>query len=172
MSLWLRESLSGFCNFILKFEFSVDSHFCLFLEASKDFLFRLCQSLSGSTRGNAVNLISDNSEWGISVLLSSSCLNLPAKSYQPQDVALECYEIVDVTNATSSWYEMYRCISQVVSCHLKSCLALQGPKVTLVTPPVKSAGPKPGLRRRGRSIGKTKRCGSKANAAKSCHSCL
>jgi len=52
MSLWRRESLSGFCNFILKFEFAVNSHFCLFLEASKDFLFRLCQSLSGSTRGN------------------------------------------------------------------------------------------------------------------------
>ncbi|KAG5568124.1 hypothetical protein H5410_064861 [Solanum commersonii] len=38
-------------------------------------------------RGNAVNLISDNSEWGISVLLSSSCLNLPAK-LSPQDVSV------------------------------------------------------------------------------------
>lgn len=37
---------------ILKFEVAINSHFFLFLEASKDFLFRLCKILSGSTRGD------------------------------------------------------------------------------------------------------------------------
>ncbi|KAK6803068.1 hypothetical protein RDI58_000852 [Solanum bulbocastanum] len=56
----LQKRVSAEClaSCAVEFEFAVDSHFCLFLEASKDFLFRLCQSLSGSTRGNAVNLVS------------------------------------------------------------------------------------------------------------------
>ncbi|KAG5630219.1 hypothetical protein H5410_001936, partial [Solanum commersonii] len=110
------ESLSGFCNFILKFEFAVNSHFCLFLEASKDFLFRLCQSLSGSTRGKTrryffskhglmevltLEEALDEASQNIDEALDSMCVVMELV----QKLIPGCYEIVDVRNATSSWYE-------------------------------------------------------------------
>ncbi|WMV08328.1 hypothetical protein MTR67_001713 [Solanum verrucosum] len=78
--------------FILKFDLAVNSHFCWFLEVSKDFLIRLCQFLSGSTRSNDdAKIGKDQDSMCIAMLLvqkvyiRGTLVTPPVKSASPKE---------------------------------------------------------------------------------------
>ncbi|KAK6784114.1 hypothetical protein RDI58_017568 [Solanum bulbocastanum] len=114
-----EESRMIFLRFILKFDVAVNSLFCWFLEASKD-LFRLYANffLISPERYRCEHTVCE---------VEKSFLHVPKYSNLCFGSALQGLLVV-------FWFMEDECSVRAA--------------VTLATPPVKSAGPKPGLRRR------------------------
>ncbi|WMV08540.1 hypothetical protein MTR67_001925 [Solanum verrucosum] len=113
-------------RFILKFDLEVSSHFCWFLEASKDFLFRLWQFLSGSTRAIAYRAV-NSSFHGVVVFCAITTCDLGRDRSLVQMVMFFDHpidECGDTVMDVQIWKFQSLVYQHVILCHLLVFLVL------------------------------------------------